>query len=60
MEIEIRAFIDNFDKLREKLAILKAKKVDETKIEDIWFCKDNINTYEETKMDKIGSYGLRN
>jgi predicted adenylyl cyclase CyaB len=59
MEIEIRAFIDDFSSIKEILSELGAKKVDETIIEDIWFCKDHIKSYEETKMNKVGSYGLR-
>ncbi|MEA3515365.1 MAG: CYTH domain-containing protein [Nanoarchaeota archaeon] len=59
MEIEIRAFIKDFNKLKSKLDLLKAKKIDETDIEDIWFCKKEVTTYEETKMNKVGSYGLR-
>jgi adenylate cyclase class 2 len=59
MEIELRAFIDDFESLREKLKKLDAKKIDETEIEDVWYCEKHITSYEETKMNKIGSYGLR-
>ncbi|MFH1589917.1 MAG: class IV adenylate cyclase [archaeon] len=59
MEIEVRSFIKDFSSVKKQLNLLNAKKIDETKIEDIWFCKNNINTYEETKMNKVGSYGLR-
>lgn len=59
MEIEIRSFVKDFGYVKHQLDLLKAKKIDEAEIEDLWFCKKEINSYEDTKMDKVGSYGLR-
>jgi predicted adenylyl cyclase CyaB len=59
MEIEIRAFVDDFEKLRVRLSQLGSKKVEDTKIKDVWFCKNDVQSYEGTKMNKVGSYGLR-
>ncbi|MFH1770291.1 MAG: CYTH domain-containing protein [archaeon] len=59
MEIEIRSFVKDFGYLKHQLDKLKAKKIDETEIEDQWFCKKNIHSYKETKMNKVGSIGLR-
>ena len=59
MEIEVRAFVNDFDKVKQRLIEINAVKIDETEIEDIWICKNDVKCYEDTKMNKVGSYGLR-
>ncbi|MFT4303993.1 MAG: class IV adenylate cyclase [Candidatus Woesearchaeota archaeon] len=59
MEIEIRSYIKNEELLRKQLELKGIKKISETSIEDIWYCKKSIQSYADTKMNKVGSYGLR-
>ncbi len=59
MEIELRAFVKDFDPVKNCLKEIGAHKTDETEIEDIWICDKNITNYEDAKMNKVGSYGLR-
>ena len=59
-EIEVRAKIRDVDKLRLQLQNLSnCVYVGKTHIVDMWFCRQHCVTYNDTKMDKVGSFGLR-
>lgn len=59
MEIEIRSFLEDFDELRQRLLAMKAKKLEETDIEDIWYCPKEATSFDDVQMDKKGSIGIR-
>jgi predicted adenylyl cyclase CyaB len=59
MEIEIRAFIKNIKEFEKRLVSLGAKFESESHIIDKWFSKKDAKSYDDIKMDKAGSYGLR-
>lgn len=59
MEIEERAFVDSFSKIREKLKEENFSKKSEISITDSYFCREDVGTVEEVQMDEPGSYGLR-
>jgi len=59
IEIELRAFIKNFNEMEEKLSKIKARLVSEKKILDLWFCKKKYNKFEQVQQHKAGSYALR-
>ena len=59
MEIEIRSFIEDFDGVRERLLAMKAEKLEETDIKDIWYCPNDAESFEDVQMDKKGSIGIR-
>ncbi|MBN2052728.1 CYTH domain-containing protein [Candidatus Woesearchaeota archaeon] len=59
MEIEIRAFIKNFSSIKAKLKKLRCKRLSKTSIIDIWFCKQEAKSFNEIKMDSVGSTGIR-
>ena len=59
MEIEIRAFVDNLESIEKKLKLMKVKKTEITQIKDIWYGPKDASSYEDVKMDHVGSYGLR-
>lgn len=59
MEIEIRAFVDDFKKTEKKLIRLGAKLISTKYILDLWFCKKKYNKFEQVQQHKPGSYALR-
>lgn len=59
MEIEIRAFIDNIPKFKEKLERLGAQFKAKKHIIDYWFCPNKSSKFEEVQQKEPGSYGLR-
>lgn len=59
MEIEIRAFVDDFKDLEKHLKKIKAKKLKKQRIIDYWFCPKNYKTFKQISMHKPGSYSLR-
>lgn len=59
MEIEVRAFVSSLKDIENKLLRLNAKKIETTDIEDVWFCRQEFQSFKEVKQDKVGSYGLR-
>ena len=59
MEIEVRAFVEDMEYVKKRLHDLGIQKIDSTQIEDVWFCRKELTDFEQTKMDKVGSFGLR-
>jgi predicted adenylyl cyclase CyaB len=59
MEIEVRAHVRDMDSLKDKLAKLGSEYIGRSNIEDQWFCRKEVDSYECTKMNKVGSFGLR-
>ena len=59
MEIEIRAYIDSFENIQDKLKKMNIKKDSEVFIADKWFCHYSCTCFEDTRMSEPGSYGLR-
>ncbi len=58
-EVEIRALLSKFEykSVMEKLESVDFK--GEISITDIYFCPNNVVSFDEINMDKIGSYSLR-
>ena len=59
MEIEIRAFIDDFEAFESRLKSIDAKLVSKKQILDFWFCKKEFNKFEQVQQHEPGSYALR-
>jgi len=59
MEIEVRAFIKNFKSIKMKLKGLSCKRISKTKIIDTWFCKQEAKSFNDIRMDSVGSTGIR-
>lgn len=59
MEIEIRAFVRSFERIRKKIKELGGNKIKEIKITDYWFCPEEVESFEGTAMEEAGDFGLR-
>lgn len=59
MEIEIRAFVDDLERVEERLNELGAKFKSEIHIIDWWFCSKENKSFEEIQQHEPDSYSLR-
>ncbi|MFH1510263.1 MAG: hypothetical protein ABIF10_01115, partial [Candidatus Woesearchaeota archaeon] len=59
MEIEIRAYVENASDVKNNLRTMKAAMTERTEIEDRWYCQKQARNYEETRMGRKGSNGVR-
>ncbi|MFH0978222.1 MAG: CYTH domain-containing protein [Candidatus Woesearchaeota archaeon] len=59
MEIEIRAFVEDFSLIQLKLAEIGTTLLANNHIIDLWFCESRYTKFEEVQQDKPGSYALR-
>jgi adenylate cyclase, class 2 len=59
MEIELRAFIDNFEEIEATLQKIGAKLTGTIEILDLWFCDKNSTKIEQVRQHEAGSYGIR-
>lgn len=61
IEVETRALIsrDVLTTVIENLEQLGAERILDQRIEDAHFCPQNVRSFDEIAMNKVGSYGLR-
>jgi len=58
-DVEVRALLNKFEyeSVMKKLGVANFK--GEVNITDVYFCPNNVVSFDEIRMDKVGSYSLR-
>lgn len=59
IEVEVRALVNEFKGMEERLYNKGAVYKDESYLHDIYFCPVNIFKLEDVEMNEVGSYSLR-